>query len=157
MPTKSYRDALLAHIPAGSDRVSARKVLEYLGLFGSSPTIGKIIARMEGSNPPPPPPPPQQRPSVSVTYDHSGPTFRVKGHDFLPSRQVHVRVVNNVSLVQVFFDTQSDSSGGIDYPITFAINLPQTYTFTANDGRAVPPSVDITGVLWSNPVTLTAT
>ncbi|MBT2471717.1 hypothetical protein J7E97_28585 [Streptomyces sp. ISL-66] len=101
------------------------------------------------------PPAPPAPPTISVSYDRTGPTFTVSGQGFLPNHVVHVRVVNNANPATVFFDTTANGSGGINFPITFAISPPQTYSFSANDARSNPK--DATGTLWSNTVTLTAT
>jgi hypothetical protein len=70
---------------------------------------------------------------------------------------VHVRFVNHAALTNpVFFNTTSNDSGKVDhFPISFPINVPQTYGISANDER--PDPRDHSGTFWSNTVTITAT
>lgn len=109
------------------------------------------------ANPTPPPPSKPKNPNISVSYDRAGQTFKVSGKDFLPNHIVHVRVVNNADVQALaFFDTTSHNDGAFEnYPISFPINTPQTYSFSANDARSDPS--DRTGTLWSNTATITAT
>jgi hypothetical protein len=91
----------------------------------------------------------------SITVSQKGSVFTVKGTGFLHNHTVAVRVVNETTVVDGYFDTSSDAAGAID----FGINIPCTpsvlLVFTATDNRTVPSSQDHTGLLWSNPVTLT--
>jgi hypothetical protein len=124
------------------------------GLTGSAATVRALIRLLE-TTPPNNDEPVLTKPTISVRFDRVGPTFTVSGTGFLPNHVVHIRVVNNASLVTVFFDAASDSSGRINHPITFEVAFPQRYSFSANDERR--DSGDLTGTLWSNTVTITAT
>jgi hypothetical protein len=96
------------------------------------------------------------KPTISVAYD--GPaasaSFTVTGRDFVPNHSVHIRVVNNFTLQNGFFDTTSDSSGRINHEINFPCVPGVKLSFSANDERG--DRNDLTGTLWSNTVTLTA-
>jgi hypothetical protein len=102
--------------------------------------------------------PPPSKPNISVVY--TGPAssakFSVKGSGFLPSHAVHIRVVNTSTLQNFFFQASSDSAGALQQEINFAATAGVSFAFSANDERQVPTSVDITGTLWSNTVTITA-
>lgn len=107
---------------------------------------------------PTPGPPTAANPRITVTYDAGKTLFIVNGSGFTPNHAVHVRVVNNANIQNpVTFQATSNGSGQlVNMPIQFPIAKPQTFSFSANDERQVPPRVDITGTLWSNTVTLTA-
>jgi hypothetical protein len=95
-------------------------------------------------------------PNISVTY--KGPAsqavFTVKGTGFLKSHPIAVRVVGG-NLASVPLMTGSDATGTFSYDISLPTQPGQTLYFSANDGR--PNAADITGVLWSNTVPITAT
>jgi hypothetical protein len=105
----------------------------------------------------PPPPvvgtPPVEQPPVkltlAVTAAGSG-QFLVKGSGFLAGQTVNIRVVD-VGAHELFFNTKADSSGMFSVAVSIPCQ-PGVLYFSANDGRQVPPSVDLTGTLWSNTV-----
>jgi hypothetical protein len=128
---------------------------------GTGKWVGPQFLNFEGPPAPALPQPPRTtvpivKPSISVDYDAGKKSFTVKGQRFLASHAAHIRVVNNADVQNpVTFPAMSDGSGRINLPITFPINVPQVYSFSANDER--PDRSDLTGTLWSNTVTLTAT
>jgi hypothetical protein len=103
--------------------------------------------------PPSSPPPPQQpppTPPVIISVTQSGSTFTVKGTGFLPNRRVYIRVTNDAGLISGWEETTSDAARGISHGFNLPCRSGVVLTFTANDGRTVPTSQDITGILWSN-------
>lgn len=101
-------------------------------------------------------PRPATKPTISVVDD--GPatsaSFAVTGSNFVGNRSVHIRVVNNFTLQNGFVTTTSDSSGRINHEINVPCESGVQLSFSANDGRDNPN--DLTGTLWSNTVTVTA-
>jgi hypothetical protein len=103
--------------------------------------------------PPPPPIPPPPTPPVITDVSRVGSVFTVKGTGFLPNHIVHVRIVEPQTFRGNSFDTRSDTAGGINFVIHILADLclpSGQLSFSANDDRQVPVSVDRTGVLWSN-------
>jgi hypothetical protein len=98
-----------------------------------------------------PPPPPDTRPTISVSLPQSQ-TFFVEGFDFLPGKQVTIRVADDALNPNLFYNTTANPAGRI---IGFTLSIPcrpGRLHFSANDGRQ--DSSDRTGMLWSNTVTL---
>lgn len=126
--------------------------------------------------PEPPPPPP-----VIDSYDRN--TFTLKGKNFLPSHTVYVRltvtgsvinaygtVINDLRTTFPLLQFTSDSAGNLSAVINPSNVLPalliddlgnyvygcapgEKLSFSAHDGRS--NSSDITGILWSNTLTIT--
>jgi len=126
--------------------------------------------------PEPPPPPP-----VIDSYDRN--SFTLKGKQFLPSHTVYVRltvtgsvinaygvVINDLRSTFPLLQFTSDSAGNLSAVINPKNVLQvlliddlgnyvsgcasgEQLSFSANDGR--PNSSDITGILWSNTLTIT--
>src|SRR5215831_18735493 len=92
------------------------------------------------------------RPTIAVTASGDG-SFTVTGSDFLKSATVHIRMVDE-ALHQLWMNTTSDGQGQISASTGGICAGAMQVSFSANDGRQVPSSQDITGVLWSNTVTL---
>ena len=92
------------------------------------------------------------RPTIAVTANGDG-SFTVTGSDFLKGTTVHIRMVDE-ALHQLWMNTKSDGQGGISAPTGGICAGARQVSFSANDGRQVPASQDITGVLWSNTVTV---
>lgn len=93
-------------------------------------------------------------PHIDVGYTPHGQVFTITGQSFLPNHAIHVRFVNHAAVQNpAFFNTTSDGLGRINnFPISFPINVPQTYGISANDERR-----SSSDTLWSNTVTITAT
>ncbi len=91
-------------------------------------------------------------PTIAVTASKDG-SFVVTGSGFLKSATVHIRMVDE-ALHQLWMDTTSDGGGKISASTGGICAGAAQVSFSANDGRQVPSSQDITGVLWSNTVTL---
>jgi hypothetical protein len=130
--------------------------LALYGLFATDTATGRASTPLNGqytcpqSMPPPPPAP--KRPSIMVSQSSS--TFTVKGTGFLPNHTVYVRAVDATTLIQYSAgQTTSDGSGAINYTVSAPCNKGFSIDWSANDGRSVPPSQDITGIDWSNTVT----
>jgi hypothetical protein len=94
---------------------------------------------------------PPGKPNITVTSEGSG-KFTVSGTAFLPSKTVHIRVVDQ-ALNNVWFDQSSDSAGHLNAKVTLSCQTGVKQYFSVNDGR--PDSSDLTGVLWSNTFTIT--
>ncbi|MEV0009441.1 hypothetical protein [Streptomyces sp. NPDC047973] len=103
-------------------------------------------------------PPPPVRPDIDVDSagSGSGASFTVTGSGFLPDHDVRIRVVALVPHeVQVAsFNRTTDSAGALPAgnPEAIACVSGTLLHFSATDGRTVPPSVDLTGFLWSDTV-----
>ncbi len=91
-------------------------------------------------------------PTIAVTANGDG-SFAITGAGFLKSTTVHVRMVDE-ALHQLWMDTTSDGGGKISTSTGGICAGARQVSFSANDGRQVPSSQDITGVLWSNTVTV---
>jgi hypothetical protein len=105
----------------------------------------------------PPPPPPPQKPNIKVVYHPPAASarFSITGTGFVANHVVHVRGVNLSTLQTAYADTTSDSSGAIDMEADIPCAQGTELSFSANDER--PDPSDLTGTLWSNTVTVTAT
>src|SRR5215831_14076901 len=92
------------------------------------------------------------RPTIAVAASGDG-SFTITGSDFLKSSTVHIRMVDE-ALHEIFMNTTSDGQGQISASTGGICAGARQVSFSANDGRQVPSSQDITGVLWSNTVTV---
>jgi hypothetical protein len=92
------------------------------------------------------------RPTIAVAANGDG-SFTITGSDFLKSATVHIRMVDE-ALHQLWMNTTSDGQGQITASTGGICAGARQVSFSANDGRQVPSSQDITGVLWSNTVTV---
>jgi hypothetical protein len=112
--------------------------------------------------PPSPLPPTTPPPVIQSVAKQAAGVFAVKGTKFLPSHTVTIRVVNTTPVAgnvfqSDFFQATSDGSGNLDAKVSIpGIPSGLALAFSANDGRQVPPSVDATGTLWSNTVSITS-
>ena len=86
-------------------------------------------------------------PAISIRREESA--FLVSGSGFLPSSPVTVRVADDFANPNLFYQTSSDSEGGISAAYKIPCRPGRLY-FSANDGRR--NSSDVTGALWSNTV-----
>lgn len=116
--------------------------------------------------PPPPPPPPTPgptpipqtaAPTISVSSEGSGvgTIFIVRGSGFEPSRQITIRFWGVTSLntpAELYFYSTSTSGGQLEFRTSFPCLSGVELRFTAQDGRKVPYSQDLSGFLWSNTV-----
>lgn len=95
----------------------------------------------------------QTTPRISVTSEGSGQssTFKIPGTGFNPNSAVTVRVADDQLASQTFQST-SDSTGKFELRQRVSCISGLTLYFSATDGR--PNSQDLTGLLWSNTVTL---
>ncbi|MGS0685007.1 hypothetical protein ACVBEQ_07630 [Nakamurella sp. GG22] len=131
-----------------------------VGSTGYSRVVRTATVAVRNVPTPPPPPVPIPLPPLPpvISVDYRGPagqaSFTVTGSKFVPSHVVHIRVVNTANLVNVFFDSTSDSSGQLSHEINFACAPGTTLSFSANDER--DDRSDLTGTLWSNTATVTA-
>jgi hypothetical protein len=82
--------------------------------------------------------------------------FTVTGSLFVPDKAVEIRVVDPrvLSSLRSYF-TRSDALGGINHVIPIPCSASGELRFSASDGRTVPTTQDITGLLWSNTVPVT--
>jgi LGFP repeat len=89
--------------------------------------------------------------SVSSSGKGASSSYAIKGTGFQPNGTVSVRVVDD-TLKTLYFTQRASASGVIDLkqPIPTVSGLP--LHFSATDGR--PDPRDVTGMLWSNTVTL---
>ncbi|MBE9139177.1 hypothetical protein IQ254_18580 [Nodosilinea sp. LEGE 07088] len=153
----------VAHVFSEPGTYNAEATFKGIGSTGYA-EVSKSVAVVAQPQPAPPQPtptptpiPPPAKPSISVNYD--GPaaeaSFTVTGSGFVPNHAVHIRVVNNFTLQNGFFDTSSNASGAIDHEINIPSIPGIKLSFSANDERSDPS--DLTGTLWSNTVTLTVT
>jgi hypothetical protein len=129
-----------------------------LNEFGAGPSSPSFTFQTKAQAVPSPPhPPPLKPPTISVVY-HPPPAsakFDVKGNGFTPNHVVHVRGVNSADVQHpAFANTTSDSSGAINMTADIPCAPGTQLNFSANDER--PDSSDLTGPLWSNTVTITA-
>jgi hypothetical protein len=92
------------------------------------------------------------RPTIVVTANGDG-SFTITGSDFLKNTQVHLRMVDE-ALHELFENTNSDGSGNISFQTGVICQGAVRISFSANDGRQVPHSQDMTDALWSNTITL---
>jgi len=110
---------------------------------------------------PPVPPPMAQRITISATGRPNN-TIVITGGGFRPNAPVTVRVADD-ALKQVFLTANdgqritSEGNGTINLTFHGLCTNPGNLYFSANDGRQVPPRVDVTGVLWSNTVKIICT
>ncbi|WP_162820669.1 WD40/YVTN/BNR-like repeat-containing protein [Microvirga calopogonii] len=93
-----------------------------------------------------------KKPTITCTTTPPD-NFKITGSDFLPNAKVNLRGANiiNNQVNNVFWSTQSNSTGGIDYTLQIPCVPGVQISFSANDGRSDPN--DLTGTLWSNTVT----
>ena len=149
---KSYRQVLQTRVPAGQ-----RKTRDLVFFYGVH-TLSALIQKLEPVPASPPVPVPVPPPVIdSVAKNPASGTFEVRGHDFRKNHAVHIRVTNTKTLAGDFFLAHSGADGSIDALLPIPPQLPGTQlAFSANDERTVPPAIDITGILWSNTVTVPA-
>lgn len=152
---------LRSDVVGGYRRVSAGVVNEY-----AVASDGSAWIRMEAPKEPPrtqAPPPPAQSPhpqgsgptiTVTTTGGAASTVFKVGGSGFLGSVQVTIRGarIDAGQIIHVYWLTNSDSAGKIQYDIPLPCVPGLGISFSANDGR--PNPADLTGKLWSNTVTV---
>ncbi len=119
--------------------------------FGQGPSSPVFTFRTAPVPVPPPKPP-------SITVGYTGPPasaqFDIKGTGFTPSHAVRIRGVNDANINSAFGDTNSDASGAMELKVTISCPSGTQLSFSATDGR--PDGNDVTGTLWSNTVSITA-
>jgi hypothetical protein len=126
--------------------------------FGQGPASDVFTFRTAPVSTPAPPParPGASAPTITVVYSPpaAAAKFHVTGSGFVANHIVHIRGVNNVDLQHpAYGNTTADASGAIDIQLNIPC-LPGTrLSFSANDER---PDSNMTGTLWSNTVTVTA-
>lgn len=98
-------------------------------------------------------------PRIEVVAEGTSPhvTFVVTGAGFTHGKDVTIRVADDELTPPASFTTQVlDAQGRIGARIPIATVQGRRLHFSATDHRPVPPSVDRTGVLWSNTFTVIA-
>lgn len=140
--------AMAGYVVQATDTATGRRSELLHGQYSCVPPV------ITPPSPPPSPPPAPVSPSITVSQN-SG-VFTVMGTGFLPKHDVVVRIVDKQTFQSNFppgAHTSSDAGGKINFPINGIPCYPsRQLVFTATDGRS--NSQDLTGFLWSNPVTL---
>ncbi len=95
------------------------------------------------------------KPDLSVSASGSGAkaSFTVTGSGFKPGAQVRIRVAD-LALQSRSFLQSANAKGKLKAKLSFPVLSGRPLYFSATDGR--PDRADLTGVLWSNTVTVTA-
>lgn len=104
------------------------------------------------------PTPPPHPPTIGAILD-SGQAVRITGSGFLVNAPITVKVVNEQIREALIVSIggspiKADGRGNLAISLFGLCQTSRQLKVSATDGRRVPPSVDLTGNLWSNTVSL---